>query len=135
MATGEGIGAPKLYEADVYMPLTGKDLPAYKPGKVLFGCVHMPINRELVHYPGSPTRGHHPHGTALVPSACNRRLLGISQPGCKAIGLSEKPITRPTPFERRRQAWLWRCRFERLQQGLSPGMLFGATTRAWTSRL
>jgi hypothetical protein len=55
MATGEGIGAPKLYEADVYMPLTGKDLPAYKPGKVLFGCVHTPINRELVHYPGSPT--------------------------------------------------------------------------------
>jgi len=36
------------------MPLTGKDLLAYKPGKVLLGRVHLPLDRELVHYPGSP---------------------------------------------------------------------------------
>ncbi len=37
------------------LPLTGKDLPAYKPGKVFLGRVHLPLNRELVYYPGSPT--------------------------------------------------------------------------------
>lgn len=51
----EGVRAPNPSEPGVYMPLTKKDLPAYKPGKVLLGNVHLSLDLELVHYPGSPT--------------------------------------------------------------------------------
>ena len=50
----EGVRVPNPYEPGVYMPLTRKDLAAYKPGKVLLGHVHLPVDLEPVHYPGSP---------------------------------------------------------------------------------
>lgn len=51
----EGVSAPNPYETGAYMPLTRKDLAAYKPGKVLVGHAYLSLNLELVHYPGSPT--------------------------------------------------------------------------------
>ena len=50
----EGVRAPNPYEPGVYMPLTRKDLAAYKPGKVLLGHTHLSLDLELVHCPGSP---------------------------------------------------------------------------------
>ena len=65
----EGVSAPNPYESGAYMPLTRKDLAAYKPGKVLLGHAHLSLNLELVHYPGSP------YPTDITRSAPRRSLL------------------------------------------------------------
>jgi len=65
----EGVRAPNPYEPGVYMPLTRKDLAAYKPGKVLLGHAHLSLDLELGSLPRVPLpRGHHQNRTAAVPS-------------------------------------------------------------------
>lgn len=42
------------YEKGIYMPLTYKDLEAFKPNKVFLGHIHQPTPDNKVVYPGSP---------------------------------------------------------------------------------
>lgn len=45
---------PDPYEPGIYMPLTQSDLTTYKPQEVFLGHIHKPLDRNRVHYPGSP---------------------------------------------------------------------------------
>jgi DNA repair exonuclease SbcCD nuclease subunit len=42
------------YESGTYMPLSDRDILAYKPTTVFLGHIHVPIDTPIVHYPGSP---------------------------------------------------------------------------------
>lgn len=50
----EGTRELNPYEPGVYMPLTRKDLEAFKPDKTFFGHIHQPPINDKVFYPGSP---------------------------------------------------------------------------------
>ena len=50
----ETLGEPNPLEPGLYMPLTRKDLDAYKPAAALLGHIHKPFDSAVVHYPGSP---------------------------------------------------------------------------------
>jgi len=50
----EGLRVPNPYEDGTYMPLTSQDLQRYQPRSVFLGHIHVPHERGLVHYPGSP---------------------------------------------------------------------------------
>ena len=50
----EGMQESNPLEPGVYMPMTRIDIESYKPARVLLGHIHKPMNRENVHYPGSP---------------------------------------------------------------------------------
>ena len=50
----EGMREPNPFEPGVYMPLTKKDVENYKPAEVILGHIHKPMDRNKVHYVGSP---------------------------------------------------------------------------------
>jgi len=50
----EGLRVPNPYEDGTYMPLTSQDLQRYQPRRAFLGHIHVPHERGLVHYPGSP---------------------------------------------------------------------------------
>lgn len=50
----EALHTPNPYEPGIYMPLTRRDIEAYKPALALLGHIHMPLQGGKVHYPGSP---------------------------------------------------------------------------------
>lgn len=50
----EGLRSANPHEPGVYMPLTRVDLPTFQPAAVFLGHIHTPIDRGVVHYPGSP---------------------------------------------------------------------------------
>lgn len=50
----EGLREPHPMEPGVYMPLTRTDIEAWKPACVILGHIHKPMDRDVVHYPGSP---------------------------------------------------------------------------------
>jgi DNA repair exonuclease SbcCD nuclease subunit len=57
VAHGDNLGSTRLrnnYENGLYMPLSGRDLLIYKPKKVFLGHIHVKMDSEIVHYPGSP---------------------------------------------------------------------------------
>lgn len=50
----EGMREINPIEPGVYMPLTRTDLESYRPLRAILGHLHKPIDRGIVHYPGSP---------------------------------------------------------------------------------
>ena len=50
----EGMREPNPLEPGVYMPLTTTDVEKYKPAEVILGHIHKPMDRNRVHYVGSP---------------------------------------------------------------------------------
>jgi exonuclease SbcD len=50
----EGLRQPNPYEPGVYMPLTNADIRRYQPRRVFLGHIHAPMDRDRVHYAGSP---------------------------------------------------------------------------------
>ncbi len=50
----EGIKQPNPFEPGVYMPLTSIDIQRYQPTRVFLGHIHCPMNKERIHYVGSP---------------------------------------------------------------------------------
>jgi exonuclease SbcD len=50
----EGLRQPNPYEPGVYMPLTNTDIRRYQPRRVFLGHIHVPMDRDRVHYAGSP---------------------------------------------------------------------------------
>lgn len=50
----EALHTANTYEPGTYMPLTRRDVEAYKPALALLGHIHMPLQGEKVYYPGSP---------------------------------------------------------------------------------
>ena len=50
----EGMRESNPLEPGVYMPLTRTDVESFKPTRVVLGHIHKPMDRERVHYPGSP---------------------------------------------------------------------------------
>jgi len=50
----EGMREVNPIEPGVYMPLTRTDLESYRPVRAILGHLHKPIDRGVVHYPGSP---------------------------------------------------------------------------------
>ena len=50
----EGMREVNPLEPGIYMPLTRTDLEAFKPVRVLLGHIHKPMDRGIVHHPGSP---------------------------------------------------------------------------------
>jgi exonuclease SbcD len=50
----DGMKSPNPYEPGIYMPLTSKDIQRYQPSRVFLGHIHKPMNKERVHYMGSP---------------------------------------------------------------------------------
>ncbi len=50
----EGLREINPYEPGVYMPLTREDVRTYRPAKVFLGHIHKPLDRQKVHYVGSP---------------------------------------------------------------------------------
>jgi DNA repair exonuclease SbcCD nuclease subunit len=50
----EGLRQPNPYEPGVYMPLTNADIERYQPRRVFLGHIHAPMDRDRVHYAGSP---------------------------------------------------------------------------------
>jgi DNA repair exonuclease SbcCD nuclease subunit len=57
VAHGDNLESTRLrnnYESGLYMPLSGRDIQLYKPKKVFLGHIHVKMDSEIVHYPGSP---------------------------------------------------------------------------------
>lgn len=50
----EGLRQPNPYEPGIYMPLTNADIRRYQPRRVFLGHIHAPMDRDRVHYAGSP---------------------------------------------------------------------------------
>ncbi|NIR50700.1 hypothetical protein GWO43_19135, partial [candidate division KSB1 bacterium] len=50
----EGMREPNPFEPGVYMPLTRTDMETYKPEKVILGHIHKCLDRDKIHYIGSP---------------------------------------------------------------------------------
>ncbi|NIM95045.1 MAG: hypothetical protein GTO18_15205 [Anaerolineales bacterium] len=50
----EGLRAPNPYEPGIYMPLTTSDVYRYQPLRVFLGHIHVPMDKDRVHYVGSP---------------------------------------------------------------------------------
>ena len=50
----EGMREVNPIEPGVYMPLTRTDLESYRPLRAILGHLHKPIDKSIVHYPGSP---------------------------------------------------------------------------------
>jgi exonuclease SbcD len=50
----EGLRQPNPYEPGVYMPITNADIRRYQPRRVFLGHIHTPMDRDRVHYAGSP---------------------------------------------------------------------------------
>lgn len=50
----EGMREPNPSEPGVYMPLTRTDIETYRPAKVILGHIHKPLDKDKVHYVGSP---------------------------------------------------------------------------------
>jgi DNA repair exonuclease SbcCD nuclease subunit len=42
------------YEIGTYMPLSSRDIEIFQPKLVLLGHIHMPVDLNYIHYPGSP---------------------------------------------------------------------------------
>ena len=42
------------YEKGTYMPLTRTDIALYNPEMAILGHIHLPQNKDVVYYPGSP---------------------------------------------------------------------------------
>lgn len=49
-----GMKASNPLEPGVYMPLSQRDINAYKPAHTFLGHIHKPTDEELLCYPGSP---------------------------------------------------------------------------------
>lgn len=50
----EGISEPNPFEPGVYMPLIRSDIERFKPAQVVLGHIHKSLDRDPIHYPGSP---------------------------------------------------------------------------------
>ncbi|MBN2031394.1 metallophosphoesterase [bacterium] len=50
----EGMRESNPFEPGVYMPLTRSDVERFRPAQVVLGHIHKPLDRESVHYLGSP---------------------------------------------------------------------------------
>lgn len=50
----EGMRESNPFEPGVYMPLTRIDIEKYKPANIVLGHIHKPLDRDRVHYVGSP---------------------------------------------------------------------------------
>ena len=50
----EGMREVNPLEPGFYMPLSRTDLEAFKPVRVVLGHIHKPMDRSIVHHPGSP---------------------------------------------------------------------------------
>ncbi len=50
----EGMREPNPFEPGIYMPLTRSDIERFKPAQVILGHIHKPLDRNSIHYTGSP---------------------------------------------------------------------------------
>lgn len=60
---------PHPLEAGIYMPLTARDMQAYRPRRAFLGHIHIPQDGERVHYLGSPV--------SLDPTETGRRRFVV----------------------------------------------------------